>query len=584
MNRLHRLFAPACLAASIVGCGGGSSNGSTSTSPPPSSPSTPPPAAAFQAVTCPDSAALLTAKSITVAGQTRNYLVSVPTQLAALRASDVKGVAVVVSFGQNGESAKAGATSTCWHDIGEREGFVAVYPETASGTWNTTLDSSKPDDIAFIKALVPALKTEYSLGGLNNVYLTGVGAGARMANAVAVMAPTIETVAAVAGVDGVADAAVFAQPAANRPASTMASWIIQSAGSTADVSAQVAYWNGQNGVLSAGVVSSESGLPATVYASKERPLQQVRVTTLTVKGYGGKQLSEDIWAGMFAGTYRFPDDTRTNGTLNANRSIADMKLIDTTKEFVAGAPRRWLTYLPSNYAALTSAGQRLPLVISLHGRNGSAKYQALTTKWHEVAESKGFIVAYPQGNGATWNTAITDPNVDVQFIMALVDELKAKYAVDGTRIFLNGTSMGAALTNRIAVQYPLPFAAIAPCYSGHLSPASYTNAIVRTDVPMPVWQCRGQDEVPSDFPGGAAGEAAAQVFWRETVNHNTGLPMLQLDGRKVTQIWSNGVAEYRWQVTEFQPHFWHEGEAEKIWNEMFSKYSRTSAGALVKTP
>jgi poly(3-hydroxybutyrate) depolymerase len=140
------------------------------------------------------------------------------------------------------------------------------------------------------------------------------------------------------------------------------------------------------------------------------------------------------------------------------------------------------------------------------------------------------------------------------------------------------------MTNRMAVQFPTLFAAIAPCYSGHLSPANYTNAIVRTDVPMPVWQCRGQDEVPSDFPGGTAGEVAAQVFWRETVNKNSGVPTLQADGRKVTNIWNNGLAEYRWQVTEYQPHFWHEGQSEKIWTEMFSKYQRLATGALVRVP
>jgi hypothetical protein len=91
--------------------------------------------------------------------------------------------------------------------------------------------------------------------------------------------------------------------------------------------------------------------------------------------------------------------------------------------------------------------------------------------------------------------------------------------------------------------------AIAPCYSGHLSLANYADAIVRTDVAMPTWQCRGQDEVPSDFSGGTAGEAAAQAFWRETVNKNSGIPTLQVDGRRVTEIWSNGVAEYRWQLT-----------------------------------
>jgi poly(3-hydroxybutyrate) depolymerase len=168
---------------------------------------------------------------------------------------------------------------------------------------------------------------------------------------------------------------------------------------------------------------------------------------------------------------------------------------------------------------------------------------------------------YPQGTGATWSGSMAADSPDVLFIQSLINELKSRYAIDTTRIYMNGASMGSFMTNRMAVQYPLLFAAIAPCYSGHLNAASYADPIVRTDVPMPTWLCRGQDEVPSDFPGGAAGEAASQVFWRETVNRNTGLPTLQQDGRKATQIWNNGRAEFRWQVTEFQPHFWHEGQS-----------------------
>ena len=84
--------------------------------------------------------------------------------------------------------------------------------------------------------------------------------------------------------------------------------------------------------------------------------------------------------------------------------------------------------------------------------------------------------------------------------------------------------------------------------------------------------------------GWHGGEAAAQVFWRETVNKNSGVPTLQVDGRRVTEIWNNGVAEYRWQLTQYQPHFWNEGQAENIWSEMFSKYSRTASGQLVRLP
>jgi poly(3-hydroxybutyrate) depolymerase len=391
--------------------------------------------------------------------------------------------------------------------------------------------------------------------------------------------------AAVASVDGTAEPAVFGLASTKLPPTTMSSWIIKTKGQADEGEAtQIAYWNKQNSAYSAPVSVDDPIFTSRVYASDERPLHQVKVSTPKLSGYAGKALTENIWDSLFARTVRFFDDNRTNGTLHANQTIEELKLIETTKEFVPGSPRRWLTYLPSNYAALTAGGQKIPLVISHHGRNGSGRWQAITSQWHEVGEKYGFIVVYPQGNGATWSTSIAPANVDVAFELALIDELKTRYAVDPTRVFLNGASMGSAFTNRMAVQYPLLFAAIAPCYSGHLSPASYTDAIVRTDIPMPTWQCRGQDEVPSDFPGGTAGEAAAQVFWRETVNKNSGVPTLQVDGRRVTEIWNNGVAEYRWQLTQYQPHFWTEGEAEKIWSEMFSKYQRTAAGQLVRLP
>src|SRR4051794_7251228 len=99
--------------------------------------------------------------------------------------------------------------------------------------------------------------------------------------------------------------------------------------------------------------------------------------------------------------------------MHQNQSIADMKMADTTKEFVAGTARRWLTYLPSNYAALIAAGKKLPLVLSLHGRNGSGRWQAITSQWNAVADQNDFIVVYPQGIGATWTGSIAASNPDV---------------------------------------------------------------------------------------------------------------------------------------------------------------------------
>src|SRR4051812_32962393 len=45
----------------------------------------------------------------------------------------------------------------------------------------------------------------------------------------------------------------------------------------------------------------------------------------------------------------------------------------------------------------------VPLVIMLHGGFGSGKQAEGSYGWDELAASKGFIVAYPNGDGLAWN-------------------------------------------------------------------------------------------------------------------------------------------------------------------------------------
>lgn len=568
------LMAVGFASAILTGCGGGSDDSAD----PPPLPQAP------QSITCESSASNLTKSTLRVGTVDREYYDTAPTNYAALREKDARGITVVVNFHDEGQSGQSGAASTCWNEISQEKGIITVFPSAMGGSWNTKGASNGADEVAFLKAMLPAIKSKYNIATNAMVYYTGVGQGARMAHSMAMQAP--QFLGGVAGVGGTAEPEIFSLPTAQLPTTTIAAWIIRrEPGTTEPTEAQqVAYWNKGNGISTSPAAKSEPNFSSQVYASPDRPAQQVKVSTPTVSGYAGKALSQQIWDTMFSKTVRFFDDNRTNGSMRANLTIEEMGMTDNSKEFVAGSPRRWLTYLPTSYDALTSGGKTIPLVLSLHGRNGSGRWQALTSNWHSVAERNGFMVVYPQGNGATWTGSMAADNPDVLFLLSLIDELKVRHAVDPTRIYINGASMGSLMTQRVAVQYPLLFAGIAPCYSGYLSAANYANAIVRTDVPMPTWLCRGQDELPSDFPGGTAGEAAGRTFWRETVNGNTGLPTLQLDGRRVSQIWNSGLAEFRWQVTEYQPHFWNEGQAQKIWDEMFSKYQRSSNGQLLRLP
>lgn len=520
--------------------------------------------------------------TVSVDGQEREYLVYAPKAVNALRENDARRVRIVISLHDDGQDGQANAERTRWSEIAEAHGFIAVFPNAAEKRWNTAPAAGGADEIAFIRAMAAAVRTRYGLTATVPTYLTGTGAGGTLAQQLAMLAPDLAT--AVAGIQGVAPGATY-ELLRQRPPSAMAAWLWRApgAGLSLDEIKQIAYWTTANAAQDTAVVAHTAQAETSTYAQAGNPVQQVKVSRLREGQAGDSQaVSQLIWSEMFDKTIRFADAKTTNGTLHANETIESMGLLESTKEWRPGQPRRWLTYVPSNYAELTANGRKVPLIFSFHGRNGSARFQALITEWHKVAEARGFIVVYPQGIGATWEVAM-DPNArDVRFFLDLLAETKARYAIDTSRVFLNGSSMGTALTNRIAVQYPELFAAIAPCYSGHLHAAHYAHPIVKTHVPLPVWQCRGGDELPSEFRGGTAGETAARHFWRETVNRNTGPFTLQVDGRRRTEIWNDGVAEYRWQLTDGVGHFWHPGQALKMWDEMLSKYQRAPDGNLIR--
>jgi poly(3-hydroxybutyrate) depolymerase len=582
----------------------------------------------------------LTKSKITINGVAREYYVYAPSNLAALREQDARQVPIVFSFHDQGQTGEDNAKATRWHDVAEANGFVVAFPCAVAGKWNTTQSSAADDDVAFVKAVWTAFQQAsgtdaFNLSSGNPVYLTGIGMGAAMAQQMAMIGAnlgTIQVISAVAGIRGTADAAIYNLPAgatpagASLPVSTMVAWIFRDPAtylSSGEV-LQRDYWNKQNSVASSPKASSDSSFDTYSYTNVANPLQETRVSTFKTPALSGKDLSLYIWNNMFSKVLRFLDDTRVNGSLHNWESIAEMGLTESSKQFsvAAGGKQRWLIYLPSNYATLTAGGKKIPLVFSLHGRKGSARWQAMMTQWHKVAEKKGFIMVYPQGPEATWNADISKgastPNTNVQYFLELLDELKSKYAVDTTRVYMNGTSMGALFANRMAVQYPELFAAIAPCYSGHLSADVYLNwsqyPDVKTNVPIPVWMCHGGDEPYSAFPGGAKAQEEARTFWRVTVNKSkataaattrryddtapvsTSNPDVtkvwedtvspttkQVIGRKKIDVFTDGLAEFRWQVTDYVPHFWHlSDQAEQMWDEMFFHYVRNADKTLTR--
>lgn len=120
--------------------------------------------------------------------------------------------------------------------------------------------------------------------------------------------------------------------------------------------------------------------------------------------------------------------------------------------------RYFRVYVPSTYT-----GTARPLMVMLHGCLQNGYDFAAGTRMNSFAESRDFIVVYPeQGtayNGSDcWNWFYTanqargsgEPSV----IAGMIDWVKAHFAVDATRVGVAGFSAGAAMANIVACTYP----------------------------------------------------------------------------------------------------------------------------------
>ncbi|ASB48751.1 carbohydrate-binding protein [Alkalitalea saponilacus] len=128
--------------------------------------------------------------------------------------------------------------------------------------------------------------------------------------------------------------------------------------------------------------------------------------------------------------------------------------------------RRMLAYAPSDIEP------NRPLMISMHGMNQDISYQKNMTKWEDVASEHNFVVVYPEGLNSRWSLF---GSTDINFILAIIDEMHDRYAIDRDRVYLSGFSMGGMMTYYAATQIADKIAAFAPV-GGYLMQGPNTNS------------------------------------------------------------------------------------------------------------
>ncbi len=145
----------------------------------------------------------------------------------------------------------------------------------------------------------------------------------------------------------------------------------------------------------------------------------------------------------------------------------------------------YLLFLPKGYDV--SSGKRWPLIFFLHGsgERGSDVWKVTVhgpPKIDTTETNFPFIVVSPQcPAGKIWSDDL---------LLALLDNVEKKYAVDTHRVYLTGLSMGGYGTWSLGLSHPERFAAIAPMSGGGslIMPYGANQSALKN---LPVWAFHG---------------------------------------------------------------------------------------------
>ena len=208
-----------------------------------------------------------------------------------------------------------------------------------------------------------------------------------------------------------------------------------------------------------------------------------------------------------------------------------------------------------------------PLLLSLHGFGSSGRQDELFTGWSGFADSRGLIVAYPNGR-PNLQTGAWDPytasSADVGFLRDVVADISAGWCVDPSRVYVDGWSNGAVMSQRAACAAADLFAAVSS-YAGGTPTLAGAAAPCTPSRPISVALVVGQ----FDFTYPALEQNAAE--WRG-YNSCSATPVSSSDAYGSTRKYAcAGGSELMTRVVKYTSHNWPSGaqgadQRQRIWS------------------
>lgn len=128
-----------------------------------------------------------------------------------------------------------------------------------------------------------------------------------------------------------------------------------------------------------------------------------------------------------------------------------------------GARRFWL-YRPPD----VKVGERLPLIVMLHGCGQDANAFATSTRMNRIALRERFLVLYPEQDRLAnaqgcWNwfdTSAGRAYGEAALIMRAIDQVCLLHPVDRAQVAIAGLSAGASMAALLVTQHPGRFKAV----------------------------------------------------------------------------------------------------------------------------